>query len=245
MRGAPRANAAAKDSDWVRARQALEAAKPPDVNEILLMTPEGELLEVGARGREAFFFGGRGGGGRAVFWERGRGRGPPPLSPAQKSHASNIIGSNRLLLVLSSFPPQGMSSNFAAVMDGTVYTAEEGVLAGSVRNAMLAVCRREGIPVVLRPPRAAEAPRWAGALVCSTSRLVLPVDRLALPSAALAADGAAAAGGGAAAASGGGGGGGGKEAGDVVLRFAADEPLTRRIEALVLAEIGSRSGLVE
>lgn len=33
-RGAPRQNATAKDSEWVRTRQALEKDKPPDVNEV-------------------------------------------------------------------------------------------------------------------------------------------------------------------------------------------------------------------
>ena len=35
-RGAPRQNATAKDSEWVRTRQALEKDKPSDVNEVLL-----------------------------------------------------------------------------------------------------------------------------------------------------------------------------------------------------------------
>ncbi len=38
-------NAKAKDSEWVRQRAALEAAKPADVNEIILATPEGALTE--------------------------------------------------------------------------------------------------------------------------------------------------------------------------------------------------------
>ena len=33
-RGAPRSNATAKDSEWVRTRQALEKDKPDDVNEV-------------------------------------------------------------------------------------------------------------------------------------------------------------------------------------------------------------------
>ena len=35
-RGAPRSNATAKDSEWVRTRQALEKDKPDDVNEVSL-----------------------------------------------------------------------------------------------------------------------------------------------------------------------------------------------------------------
>jgi hypothetical protein len=35
----PRVNAKAKDSEWVRQRQALEASKPGDANEVILVTP--------------------------------------------------------------------------------------------------------------------------------------------------------------------------------------------------------------
>jgi branched-subunit amino acid aminotransferase/4-amino-4-deoxychorismate lyase len=41
----PRVNAKAKDSEWVRQRKAWETSKPADVNEVLLVTPEGLLLE--------------------------------------------------------------------------------------------------------------------------------------------------------------------------------------------------------
>ncbi len=34
VKGAPRSNALAKDSEWVRQRKALEASKPADVNEV-------------------------------------------------------------------------------------------------------------------------------------------------------------------------------------------------------------------
>lgn len=33
-----------------------------------------------------------------------------------------------------------------------MHTADEGVLAGTVRRLLLEVCMREGIPVVFRPP---------------------------------------------------------------------------------------------
>lgn len=45
IRGAPRTNAKAKDSEWVRDRKPLEALKPPDVNEIVLHDADGALLE--------------------------------------------------------------------------------------------------------------------------------------------------------------------------------------------------------
>lgn len=49
---------------------------------------------------------------------------------------------------------EGLSSNFFAVLDGTLYTAGEGVLAGTVREVTLQVAAREGIP---------GEPAWLGA----------------------------------------------------------------------------------
>lgn len=45
VKGMPRVNAKAKDSEWVRQRKAWESSKPAGVNEVLLVTPEGQLLE--------------------------------------------------------------------------------------------------------------------------------------------------------------------------------------------------------
>ena len=45
LHGSPRHNAAAKDSEWVRTRTALEAGKAADVEEILLADAEGRVLE--------------------------------------------------------------------------------------------------------------------------------------------------------------------------------------------------------
>lgn len=44
-RGMPRVNAKAKDSEWVRQRKAWEVGKPADVNEVLLVSQGGQLLE--------------------------------------------------------------------------------------------------------------------------------------------------------------------------------------------------------
>lgn len=41
----PRVNAKAKDSEWVRQRKAWEDGKPADVNEVLLVSQGGQLLE--------------------------------------------------------------------------------------------------------------------------------------------------------------------------------------------------------
>jgi len=114
IRGEPRANAAAKDSEWVTARKQL--AKPDDVDELVLEA-DGALYE-------------------------------------------------------------GLSSNFFVLMDGTLYTAGDKVLLGSVRESVLRQCEELNVPVVLEPPRLCDAPRWEAAFVSSTSRMLLPVDEL-------------------------------------------------------------------
>ena len=124
VRGAPRANALAKDSAWVADRAPLEdlmrASRAGALNELLLASESGELLE-------------------------------------------------------------GSQTNFYAIVDGAVVTAGEGILAGTVRRLLLEVCEREGIPVILRPPKLEEMATWQGALISSTSRLMLPIDRLYVP----------------------------------------------------------------
>ncbi|KAH7619119.1 putative branched-chain-amino-acid aminotransferase [Nannochloris sp. 'desiccata'] len=121
IRGAPRQNAAAKDSEWVRQRRVYEDQKPADVNEVVLVDDDtGGVME-------------------------------------------------------------GLSSNFFALVDGKLKTAGEGILMGSVREAVLRVAEREGIPVVLEAPTLRELDTWEGAFVSSTSRLLLPVDEASAP----------------------------------------------------------------
>jgi len=76
---------------------------------------------------------------------------------------------------------EGASSNFFAVVGGRLQTAGDGVLAGSLRRAVLEVCAARGVPVDLVAPAAAEAGSWEGALLTSTARLALPLDALLLP----------------------------------------------------------------
>ncbi|KAG5191178.1 aminotransferase [Tribonema minus] len=76
---------------------------------------------------------------------------------------------------------EGTQTNFYAVLDGAVHTAGAGVLEGTVRRLLLEVCAREGIRVVLEAPALADMAYWEGALVSSTSRLALPVDRIVVP----------------------------------------------------------------
>jgi thiol oxidase len=78
VKGAPRMNAKAKDSEWVRQRQALESSMGAGVNEIILMDHDGGL-------------------------------------------------------------PEGTQTNFFALQQGSLVTAGDGVLEGTVRKLVLQV----------------------------------------------------------------------------------------------------------
>ncbi|KAE9024891.1 hypothetical protein PF011_g3302 [Phytophthora fragariae] len=68
---------------------------------------------------------------------------------------------------------EGSQTNFYAIQDGAVYTAEEGILKGTVRSLVLEVCVENGIPVKLSPPTLDDVEKWQGCFISSTSRLVL------------------------------------------------------------------------
>ncbi|GMF19028.1 unnamed protein product [Phytophthora fragariaefolia] len=68
---------------------------------------------------------------------------------------------------------EGSQTNFYAIQDGAVYTAEEGILKGTVRTLVLEVCAEHGIPVKLTPPTLDDVEKWQGCFISSTSRLVL------------------------------------------------------------------------
>jgi len=76
---------------------------------------------------------------------------------------------------------EGSQTNFYAIINGTVYTAGEGILEGTVRRLMLEVCEKHNIPVVFSPPNIKEIDTWEAALISSTSRLVLAIDQIDIP----------------------------------------------------------------
>jgi branched-subunit amino acid aminotransferase/4-amino-4-deoxychorismate lyase len=78
---------------------------------------------------------------------------------------------------------EGLSSNFFALMNGSLYTAGSGVLLGSVREAVLRVAESMNIPVVLEAPLLEDIGKWEAAFISSTSRLLLPIDQLFVPDA--------------------------------------------------------------
>lgn len=75
---------------------------------------------------------------------------------------------------------EGLSSNFFVLQGGVLYTAGEGVLLGSVREAVLRSAERLDIPVVLQPPNVKDMNVWDAAFVSSTSRKLLHIDSLTL-----------------------------------------------------------------
>jgi branched-subunit amino acid aminotransferase/4-amino-4-deoxychorismate lyase len=83
----------------------------------------------------------------------------------------------------SGFITEGLQTNFFAVTaDGAILTApDERVLAGTVRQVVLEVAAKEGIPVHLQCPNINSATEWESCFICSTSRLVKPICQLDNP----------------------------------------------------------------
>lgn len=140
-----------------------------------------------------------------------------------------VVAPHELLLVDETTGDvlEGASSNLVAFVDGVAYTADEGVLRGSVRDVALEALELEGVEIVLAPPPGGVpgAARWEAALICSTSRLALPLDGVII-----------------------GGGGEGAGEGETVVPLDASASglaarIARRVEAMVAgaSEVPSRN----
>lgn len=70
---------------------------------------------------------------------------------------------------------EGLSSNFFGVMDGTVFTAEQGVLDGITRKIVIEISRNLSIPLQMKAVRADRMESLDEAFITSASRSVLPV----------------------------------------------------------------------
>eukprot|EP00771_Trimastix_marina_P002227 gnl/Trimastix_PCT/3348.p1 GENE.gnl/Trimastix_PCT/3348~~gnl/Trimastix_PCT/3348.p1 ORF type:complete len:352 (-),score=102.09 gnl/Trimastix_PCT/3348:39-1094(-) len=76
---------------------------------------------------------------------------------------------------------EGLSSNlFVVYRGGTLRTAGEGVLLGSIRELTLRVAEELKIPVEFTPPDLAERDQWSEVLITSTSRLVMLADEVVI-----------------------------------------------------------------
>ncbi len=73
---------------------------------------------------------------------------------------------------------EGLSSNFFAIKDGAIWTAEKGVLSGITRSLVLDVIRHAGIPLQLEGVRFDEINTIEEAFITSASRAVLPVTEM-------------------------------------------------------------------
>jgi branched-subunit amino acid aminotransferase/4-amino-4-deoxychorismate lyase len=73
---------------------------------------------------------------------------------------------------------EGLSSNFFAIKDGVVWTAEEGVLSGVTRSIVLDEIRLENIPLCLLSLPVSDIPMIQEAFITSSSRGILPVIRI-------------------------------------------------------------------
>jgi hypothetical protein len=92
-------------------------------------------------------------------------------------HHHHGDGEGRVLVM------EGTQTNFAVASAGTVLTASEGILRGTVRNAMLHRAKAVSIPTVEEAPSLADLARWDSAAVLSTSRLVMQLDEVHVPAA--------------------------------------------------------------
>eukprot|EP00039_Didymoeca_costata_P008490 m.112794 g.112794 ORF g.112794 m.112794 type:complete len:132 (-) comp14103_c1_seq2:44-439(-) len=75
---------------------------------------------------------------------------------------------------------EGGQTNFFAIVNGKVYTANEGILHGTIRDTVIKICEQDGIAYVLEPPSINDIDTWEGAFLTSTSRLVLPINEVVL-----------------------------------------------------------------
>lgn len=77
---------------------------------------------------------------------------------------------------------EGLSSNFAALIDGAIHTAPKNtVLFGTVFQLIERFAHAHSIPLVLEGLRVTDRARWQAAFIASTTRGLLPIDELRFP----------------------------------------------------------------
>jgi branched-chain amino acid aminotransferase len=88
-------------------------------------------------------------------------------------------GMNEALMVgLDGHVLEGLSSNFFAVHNGDIWTAEKGVLSGITRSLVLEVIEDAGIPLHLEGIHFDDISHLEEAFITSASRAVLPVTEI-------------------------------------------------------------------
>lgn len=82
-----------------------------------------------------------------------------------------------ILLDADGYMLETMTANFYGIIDGTLYTAEKGILHGISRQIALEVA--DGVlPVVLQPPHIDQLPMMSEAFFSSSSRGIVPINRI-------------------------------------------------------------------
>ena len=88
-------------------------------------------------------------------------------------------GVNEAVMVSADgFLLEGLTSNFFAICQDEIRTAEQAVLAGITRSLVLEAARRLGLPVRFQPVHLSELAALQEAFLTSSSRGVLPVSRI-------------------------------------------------------------------
>lgn len=86
---------------------------------------------------------------------------------------------NDLLMVNDKgFVLEGLNSNFFAVRDGEVFTADKEVLSGITRETIFKVIRQLGIPIHLTPIHINDLDKVEEAFLTSASRSILPIAQI-------------------------------------------------------------------
>lgn len=92
---------------------------------------------------------------------------------------SLLAGINEAVMVNpQGFLMEGLTSNFFAVAQGEICTADKGVLAGITRELVLENAHRLGISISFQPVHISELANLQEAFITSSSRGVLPVCRV-------------------------------------------------------------------
>jgi branched-subunit amino acid aminotransferase/4-amino-4-deoxychorismate lyase len=93
--------------------------------------------------------------------------------------SSVVVPYEYLLLDAAGRILEGTGTNFWAVRDGVIYTAEEGVLEGITREIILALIKELGIPLRLEAVSVEDIPALDEAALSGSSRAFLPVVSIA------------------------------------------------------------------
>jgi branched-chain amino acid aminotransferase len=100
------------------------------------------------------------------------------IAPSRSARATTDPEVHEILMVNEAGEIlEGFASNFFAVMEGTLYTAGQDVLAGVTRQIVLAEASAI-LPVWQKPVRVDDLPRLTEAFITSSGREVMPVRQI-------------------------------------------------------------------